>query len=382
MNSQAPSSSSGRPTILLVEDNVGSSALAAIVLRQEGYEVITAFDGFQALDLAKKHLPDVIVCDVMMPNMDGYTVLQKLQSQSSTATIPFIFLSALGMKEQIRTGMGLGADDYLEKPLQPQDLLRSIATRLRRSQQVRAEQYERFSQQLVEVQEIERQHIAGELQTRVSQTLTGLKLSLNLLESSSMKVDSVYIDARAQLDNLIRLVDDIAQELHPTMLSHLGLAAAVRWLIGKYDLDVELSLEAMDYRFSPEVETTAFRIIQLSLDNVVGYTKTRSVQVIVAYRGKNLEIKVAHQGVGFILESTMNSEQSLNLLSLYQRAALVGGQVLINSSPETGTVVLAQLPQQEAAQQPHRVAQSIIVNSLSGDKARRSLLRLSKKRPY
>ena len=188
MNSQAPSSSSGRPTILLVEDNVGSSALAAIVLRQEGYEVITAFDGFQALDLAKKHLPDVIVCDVMMPNMDGYTVLQKLQSQSSTATIPFIFLSALGMKEQIRTGMGLGADDYLEKPLQPQDLLRSIATRLRRSQQVRAEQYERFSQQLVEVQEIERQHIAGELQTRVSQTLTGLKLSLNLLESSSMKV--------------------------------------------------------------------------------------------------------------------------------------------------------------------------------------------------
>ena len=307
MNSQSSSNLRSHPTILLIEDNLESSALAATVLRQEGYEVITAKDGVEGLELAEKHLPDVIVCDVMMPRMDGHTVLQKLHGQSRTATIPFIFLSALGAIDHVREGMGLGADDYLEKPVHPKDLIRTVATRLRRSQQIRAEEYERFAQQLVQVQENERQRTATILNERVSQTLTGLKLSLTLLETGAANTDPLFSDAKLQLENLIQLVDDIAQEMHPTMLSHLGLVAAVRWLIGQYDLNVELSLEDMNYRFDPVVETTAFRIIQLSLDNVIRHAGTRDVQIALASRETNLEIKIADHGVGFVLESALKS---------------------------------------------------------------------------
>jgi DNA-binding NarL/FixJ family response regulator len=87
------------------------------------------------IELARKVAPDLILCDVMMPELDGYGVLQALRENSATVTTPFIFLTAKGEKPDVRAGMNLGADDYLTKPVGKADLLSAIAARLRRQQE-------------------------------------------------------------------------------------------------------------------------------------------------------------------------------------------------------------------------------------------------------
>lgn len=352
------------PLILLIEDNRDFHVYMSTVLKQGGYEVLIASNGEQGIALAEEHLPDLIICDIMMPAMTGHQVLERLHSQSTTVTIPFIFLTALANPADLREGMGLGADDYLTKPVRPKDLVRAVEVRLRRNQNVRAEIYERFAQQLVQVQERERERTAMMLHERVNQTLVGLKLSLSLLDSGNSKSDPVYTDTRLQLDSLMNLVEAMAQELHPTMLTDLEFIPAVQWLIGQYDLDVQLSTSSMDYRFDPTVEIAAFRILQSALNNVQQHAQTRSVEIELAYHDNALEITIEDHGVGFVLESALQSANSLDLLTMYQRAAIVGGKLQISSSPESGTRIYASFPQNEAARYPQPIAQSVLSGAL------------------
>jgi DNA-binding NarL/FixJ family response regulator len=121
--------------ILVIEDEPEMRRNLVTVLQMEGYEAIAAENGLKGLDLAKAHGPDLILCDVMMPELDGYGVLQALHKDSRAAQTPFIFLTAKGEKEDLRDGMNLGADDYLTKPVAKTDLLKAIQARLRRSEQ-------------------------------------------------------------------------------------------------------------------------------------------------------------------------------------------------------------------------------------------------------
>jgi len=105
------------------------------LLRYYDYEPIAAESGRQGLELARREKPDLILCDVMLPEVDGHGVLQAMQTDTALARTPFIFLTARGEKEDIRSGMNLGADDYLTKPVANSDLVRAIETRLRRSEQ-------------------------------------------------------------------------------------------------------------------------------------------------------------------------------------------------------------------------------------------------------
>lgn len=121
--------------ILVIEDEPEMRRNIATLLRYQDYEPITAENGRQGVEAARRAVPDLILCDVMMPEMDGYGVLQALQSDVSLARIPFIFLTAKGEKDDLRSGMNLGADDYLTKPVANADLVQAIETRLRRSAQ-------------------------------------------------------------------------------------------------------------------------------------------------------------------------------------------------------------------------------------------------------
>jgi DNA-binding NarL/FixJ family response regulator len=120
--------------ILLVEDHPQMRENLRLMLEMEGYYVLTAEHGRQGVVVARQELPDVILCDVMMPELDGFGVLQELRADAATAAIPFLFLTAKGEKVDQRTGMNLGADDYLVKPVAKQDVLAAIATRLQRQQ--------------------------------------------------------------------------------------------------------------------------------------------------------------------------------------------------------------------------------------------------------
>lgn len=120
--------------VLLIEDHSQMRENLLIMLDMEGFEVTCAENGRKGLEVARRTLPDVIVCDVMMPEMDGYGVLEALRADPTTATIPFIFLTARGEKIDQRAGMNLGADDYLVKPVEKKEILAAITARLQRQQ--------------------------------------------------------------------------------------------------------------------------------------------------------------------------------------------------------------------------------------------------------
>ena len=119
-------------TILVIEDQPIMRQKTATILKMEGYEVLEAPNGAEGIRLAHDELPDLILCDIMMPERDGYQVLQAVRLNWATATTPFIFFTAKGEKPDQRAGMNLGADDYLVKPTPRTELLEAIEARLER----------------------------------------------------------------------------------------------------------------------------------------------------------------------------------------------------------------------------------------------------------
>lgn len=118
--------------ILVIEDDLPSLANIQLLLELEGFQVVTARDGISGLGAIRLHRPAIVLCDILMPGVDGLTLLGQVRQDEALATIPFIFLSALSGYDNIRHGMNGGADDYLTKPFTPQELFHAIETRLRR----------------------------------------------------------------------------------------------------------------------------------------------------------------------------------------------------------------------------------------------------------
>jgi DNA-binding NarL/FixJ family response regulator len=121
--------------ILVIEDEPEMRRNLTALLRFNDYEPCAVEDGRLGLEAARKNAPDLVLCDLMMPELDGFGVLKALRGDPSLARIPFIFLTAKGEKEDLRAGMDLGADDYLTKPVGNAELIRAIESRLKRSQQ-------------------------------------------------------------------------------------------------------------------------------------------------------------------------------------------------------------------------------------------------------
>lgn len=116
--------------ILLVEDDESLLRLLAAILEQEGYQVVLANNGERALNKLRSWRPDLIICDIQMPVMDGFALLKKVRGTPEWAELPFIFLSALDSSEKRQLGSELGADDYLAKPASRDQLLAAINLRL------------------------------------------------------------------------------------------------------------------------------------------------------------------------------------------------------------------------------------------------------------
>jgi len=119
--------------ILIIEDQAPMRRNVALMLEMEGYTTCTAENGRIGVEVARKELPDLILCDVMMPEMDGHAVIQALRDDDAFDNTPFIFLTAKSDRNDIRVGMNFGADDYLTKPVVRDDLLSAVQTRLARA---------------------------------------------------------------------------------------------------------------------------------------------------------------------------------------------------------------------------------------------------------
>ena len=132
--------------ILVIEDEQVIRENILKLLKAEGYDVMGAENGAQGLSLAVSNLPDVIVCDVMMPQLDGYGVLAALRSHPVTATVPFVFLTGKADRSEMRQGMELGADDYLTKPFTKAELVGAVSSRLKKQAALAQQQHNLRSQ--------------------------------------------------------------------------------------------------------------------------------------------------------------------------------------------------------------------------------------------
>lgn len=132
MNATATPEASAR--VLVIEDEPQMLRNLVTILRAEGFQALGAPGGEEGVAAALAEKPDLILCDLMMPGLDGFGVLAKLRAQPTTAPIPFVFLTARSDREDVRSGMNQGADDYLTKPVKVEDLLAAIRARLDRRQ--------------------------------------------------------------------------------------------------------------------------------------------------------------------------------------------------------------------------------------------------------
>lgn len=119
--------------ILVIDDDARLRQQCTELLKLEGYEVLEARNGREGIERARELVPDLVLCDVTMPEMNGHRVLETLRAEPRTANLPFIFLTGWSQREDVRTGMNLGADDYLVKPVVPDELLAAVRARLARA---------------------------------------------------------------------------------------------------------------------------------------------------------------------------------------------------------------------------------------------------------
>ncbi len=132
--------------ILIIEDEDLVREGIVLILSINGYTVFEANNGRLGAEIALKEIPDLIISDIMMPEMDGYAVLKAVRGNAETSTVPFLFLSAKADQSDMRLGMNLGADDYLTKPFQLEELLKAVQVRLERSSTEKAKTQEKIDE--------------------------------------------------------------------------------------------------------------------------------------------------------------------------------------------------------------------------------------------
>jgi two-component system response regulator NreC len=335
--------------VLVIEDENALLEEILDMLRLENFTAVGAPNGLVGVALARQHLPDLILCDVIMPELDGFGVLQELRRDSITATIPFIFLTARAEREAMRKGMELGADDYLTKPFMQAELLAAIRTRLDKHAAIETQRLRTLSHRLMQMQEVERYQVARELSDETGQMLAALQMILETTKGAATDANRAKINqAQDLLNQLMTRIGDLSFALRPVILDDLGLLPVLVQYFERYTaqtlIDVHFRHAGLEQRFQPEAETAVFRIIQEALTNVARHTRVREVEVHVWAAQDTLYLQIEDRGGGFDLESTLTRGIATGLTRMHGRAALLGGYLNIESKQGGGTRVLASLP--------------------------------------
>jgi signal transduction histidine kinase len=208
---------------------------------------------------------------------------------------------------------------------------------------------ESLSRRLVEVQEGERRHIARELHDEVGQSLTGLKLLLEIAKNSPTETVKDHLThTLALVEQIAAQIHDLSLNLRPPMLDDLGLLPALLGLFDHYTAQTGIEVipehrGVKNQRFTTEIETAAYRIVQEALTNVARHAGVNRVVVRLWVIQNILGVQIEDRGVGFELESAFASRTSSGLSGMRERVTLLGGHFEVESKAGVGTTLTAQL---------------------------------------
>jgi two-component system sensor histidine kinase/response regulator len=192
--------------VLVIDDAEEVRSVITKTLAHFGFQARGAADGETGIRMALEDPPDLIICDVRMPVMDGYRTLAKIREMPGIANIPFIFLTAAIDKSDMRRGMVSGADDYLTKPFTPDELLEAVATRLSRQAELKSEIYLRAEKLRDDVVHLLSKELAAPLDGILGLTSTMMK------EYARIAPEKVFVNARQINESVLRL-NELAKSL-------------------------------------------------------------------------------------------------------------------------------------------------------------------------
>lgn len=230
------------PTVLVVDDEKDLRDLIMLNLEREGFEALEASDGLEALKIAQRDEPDLIVLDLMLPQKDGLSVFRQLRDDSRTAGIPVIMLTARGKLEEKITGLEAGADDYIVKPFSPRELMLRVRNLLRRSLSA-------ASSDVIEIDEfrLDKNHLKLHLDGEpIDLTTTEFKLLLALTEAPGL------VKERGELLQKVWGYNDLIQTR--TLDTHIK---RLREKLGIHGSRIE-TVRSVGYRFAERADTADF----------------------------------------------------------------------------------------------------------------------------
>lgn len=363
--------------ILVIDDEEWLREMIQLALRQNGFDVIEAENGERGIELAKKELPDLILCDVNMEKVDGYATLSSLRSERSTASIPFILMTGLADQAGMRHGMELGADDYLPKPFTIEALYAAVDVRLKKVNVVRQE----AEKKLADLRENISMMLPHELRTPLNgilaygEILTSDAASLQPEEISEM--GQVIYQSGKRLEHLVEnflifaqleLLGTDPQKLQsllgkrtesPSALIEQQAQDQARTANRPNDVQLELSdvpvAMSEDYlgKIVGELIQNALKFSQPgSHVQVRLYEQGGQAILTVTDRGRGLSSEhVAKIGAYMQFDRKMHEQQGLGLgLTICKRLTeMHGGTLAIQSELGAGTTVTVRLPGAAAA---------------------------------
>lgn len=336
-------------TILIVDDD--DSALETLCALLDGlqYHLELATNGLDALEKASWVEPDLILLDVMMPGMSGYEVCRQLRETPTLREVPILLLTALDDRESRLQGLRAGADDFISKPLDLQELRARVNTILRlnryRTLLEQRENLKDLATRVVRAQEDERQRISRELHDDIGQSLTAQQIQLQLVSdripesNPALKQDlqSVIADTAQTFSRLRQL----AQELRPPLLDTMSVGQALQAYCADYSrrtsLVIHFDADETTLEIPDPMKVTMYRVLQEALANISRHAHATQSWVTLNMEEDELCLTIQDDGQGIMLPD--RSHKGLGLQGMLERATLVGGRFHLKSSPGKGTII-------------------------------------------
>jgi len=360
--------------ILVVDDAEFILESTSTLLKFEGYQVFTANDGKSGIDAALKIKPDLILCDISMPGMDGYEVITHLRAKTDTATIPFIFLTAFTEKQNMRDGMERGADDYLVKPYTRDELIAAIEAQWKKNKNI-----ERHVQEKIE--EVGRNinyALPHEFRTVLNQVVGSAKYLIhNSNDIQSDEILELSEDIISSAQRLMKITEnfliyikiesfasnpDKRKQLRNSRTDEPAamLVDIANMLAAKYNRYDDIDIEGAIENITIEMSTESFhKIVDELIDNAFKFSNPNTkISINIRSEGNKLFLSITDLGRGMSQEQISNIgaykqferqmyEQQgvgLGLVIAKRLIELHDGVFIINSVEGQGTTVSFTLP--------------------------------------
>lgn len=358
--------------ILVIDDEEWLREMIQLALRQKGFEVIEAANGSDGIELARRELPDLILCDINMGKVDGYLTLSSLRNEAPTAAIPFILMTGLADNAGMRHGMELGADDYLPKPFTTDGLYAAVDARLKKAQTIRDE----AERKLAHLRDNISLMMPHEMRTPLNGILSNAEILAHSAETLKPgEVAEIGQEIHKSSARLARLIENfliyaqlelvaadpknvnalrVGRTEHPVELINQCATAQAAQAGRLQDLSFEMADVLM-----PMAEEYACKVVDELAQNAFKFSEPGSpVRVTLAEEFNAVTLSVSDLGRGFTAEQItrigaymqfdrkLHEQQGLGLgLTIAKRLVeLHGGKLSIISDRESGTVVSAKFP--------------------------------------